>query len=186
MKSVCSGPCPVKLQVSIVVILEPVLILYEHVFSPITNGNFLHCSLHPFSYPVTVGNNLSLSPLHTSIRQLSGLLPVSLPFSRLKNPSSHSLPLHTLCSCPEQPVSHCWAPSSTSASLFYWGAPNWAQCSTCSLFSAKEWMEKDCCPQQYSSSEQSSAGLHGPGYNLVVLPRHILNCSKSKNNCRNC
>lgn len=44
----------------------------------------------------------------------------------------------------------------------------------------------DCCPQQYSSGEQSSAGLCGPGYNLVVVPRHVLNCSKSKNNCKNC
>lgn len=117
MEPVCSGPYPVKLQVSTVVILEPVLILYEHLFSPITNENFLHCSLHPLSYPVTVENNLS--PLHTSIRRQSGLLPVSLPFPMLNNSSSHSLSFHTLCSCPDQPVSHCWAPFSTLASLFY-------------------------------------------------------------------
>lgn len=115
MKSVCSRPYPVQLQVSPLVILA--LILYEHLFSPITDVNFLHCSLHPFSYPDTVENHLSLSLLHTPIRQQSGLLPISLPFSRLNNPISHSLSLSILCSCPDQPVSHCWAPSSTSASL---------------------------------------------------------------------
>lgn len=47
--------------------------------------------------------------------------------------------LSLLRSHPDQPVSPCWAPSSTSASLFHWGAPNLgAQCSQCSLSSAQE------------------------------------------------
>lgn len=137
MKSVCSEPYPVKLQVFPVAILELALILYEHLLSPITDVNFLHCSLHLFSYPDTVENHLSLSPLPTPIGEQSGLLPFRLPFSRLSNPSPHSLSLSILCSCPAQPVSHCWGTVPQPLSLLR--SPNWAQCSRCILSSAKPW-----------------------------------------------
>lgn len=128
----------------------------NNLFSPITDVNSLHCSLHPFSYPDTVENHLSLSPLHTPIRQQSGLLPISpspcwtIPaltafFCPFCAPALTNLYLSAGLQPVPQPLSLLRSPKLGTVLQLQ---P--LQCQT---------MGKDCCPQQYPSGEQSSAGL---------------------------
>lgn len=183
IKSVCSGPYPVKLQVSPVVILELALILYKQFIFSNYRCEFLALQLASILLSWHCGKpSVSVSPTHS--HQAAIRAPSHQPISMLNHSSSHSLFLSILCSCPDQPVSQCWAPASTSASL-----------------SSEEPQTGHSAPAAASPVPNHGEGLLpsavpqwwavfswplGPGYNLVVLPRHISNCSKSKTNCRNC
>lgn len=183
MKSVCSGPYQVTLQASPVVILEPALMFFMNIYL-LQLQMWISCiaaCIH--SRILTLWKAICLC-LPCTLPQAATRAP-SLPCWRLSNPSSHSLSWSILCSCPAQPVSHCWAPSSTPALLSSTGEPKLGAVLQVQPLQ-RQGMGRDCCPQHYSSGELNSTGLSGPGYNLVVLPRHILNSSKSKNYFRNC
>lgn len=135
MKSVCSGPYQVTLQVSPVVILEPALMFFMNIYF-LQLQMWISCVTACIHSLICGKPSVSVSPTHS--HQAAARVP-SLPFCRLSNPSSQAS-LGPLCApalpslCPTAGLHP--APQPFSPLL---GSPNWGQWSRCSLSSAKEW-----------------------------------------------
>lgn len=146
IKSGCSGLYPVKLQVS------PTVEIPQPLWATSSN------SLWKFSFPnskwefpalqlASVPSSCHRAPPKTIWLCLPYTLPAdsnqgSLPSAflspALSSPAFAASPRTPCAPALTSTVARCWAWSSTSASLLYWGVPNRAQCSRCGLTSAKE------------------------------------------------
>lgn len=196
MKSGCSGPYPVKLEVFLAVQISlPSWATRSH-----SSWTFIFPNYN-WEFPALQLLTAPSSRHHAPLKRTWLFLPYSLPADRIKSSLLSAFPSPgwtrpALAASPCTPsvpalssmATHCWILPSTSTLLWYWGAPVWA---TVLYMQSQQYQTegKKYRSRHYANGDQPPAwlqGASGPANFSLTNPKHILKGLKPPNNCRNC